>query len=52
MDAGHDAVRDWLQRTLARCEGNRKQTAETLGIGVRTLFNKLKASDAATAVGV
>ena len=47
-----EVERELIQRTLARCEGNRKQTAETLGIGVRTLFNKLKASDAATAVGV
>jgi len=47
-----EVERELIQRTLARCEGNRKQTAETLGIGVRTLFNKLKASDAATAVGI
>ena len=35
-----------IQRTLRRCNGNRKRTAETLGIGVRTLFNKLKAGEA------
>jgi two-component system response regulator FlrC len=35
-----------IQRTLDRCNGNRKRTAETLGIGVRTLFNKLKAGEA------
>jgi two-component system, response regulator FlrC len=31
-----------ILRTLEHCRGNRKRTAEQLGIGVRTLFNKLK----------
>jgi two-component system response regulator FlrC len=31
-----------IQRTLAQCGGNRKRTAKRLGIGVRTLFNKLR----------
>jgi two-component system response regulator AtoC len=32
---------DLVQRTLAHHAGNRTRTAATLGIGVRTLFNKL-----------
>ncbi|MFK7740485.1 MAG: sigma-54-dependent transcriptional regulator [Planctomycetota bacterium] len=31
-----------IERTLKHCDGNRTRTAEMLGIGVRTLFNKLK----------
>ena len=31
-----------VRRTLAHCGGNRTRTAEMLGIGVRTLFNKLQ----------
>jgi DNA-binding NtrC family response regulator len=31
-----------VQRTLAHCRGNRTRTAEMLGIGVRTLFNRLQ----------
>ncbi|GAB4145101.1 MAG: sigma-54 dependent transcriptional regulator [Planctomycetota bacterium] len=30
-----------ISRTLRRCNGNRTKTAEMLGIGVRTLFNRL-----------
>ncbi len=38
-----DAVeRDLVRRTLDHCGGNRTRTAEMLGIGVRTLFNKLQ----------
>ncbi|MBL8747891.1 MAG: sigma-54-dependent Fis family transcriptional regulator [Planctomycetes bacterium] len=38
-----DAVeRDLVRRTLDHCGGNRTKTAEMLGIGVRTLFNKLQ----------
>jgi len=38
-----------IRHTLEQCGGNRTRTAERLGIGVRTLFNKLK--DAAPAIG-
>ncbi len=34
--------RDLVRRTLDHCGGNRTKTAEMLGIGVRTLFNKLQ----------
>ncbi len=34
-----------VRRTLAHCGGNRKRTAAMLGIGVRTLFNRLKSAD-------
>jgi len=34
--------REVVQRTLQHCGGNRTRTAEMLGIGVRTLFNKLQ----------
>lgn len=34
--------RELVQRTLQHCGGNRTRTAEVLGIGVRTLFNKLQ----------
>jgi DNA-binding NtrC family response regulator len=36
-----------VQRTLAHCGGNRTRTAEVLGIGVRTLFNRLQVGAAA-----
>jgi len=37
-----DIERELVQRTLEHCGGNRTRTAELLGIGVRTLFNKLQ----------
>ena len=37
-----------IQRTLTHCDGNRKRTAQMLGIGVRTLFNKLREAGADT----
>jgi len=37
-----EVERELIQRTLDHCGGNRKRTAKKLGIGVRTLFNKLK----------
>ena len=33
---------DLVLRTLQRCNGNRTKTADVLGIGVRTLFNRLR----------
>ena len=42
--------REVVLRTLESCGGNRRRTAETLGIGVRTLFNKLQETTA-TPVG-
>jgi DNA-binding NtrC family response regulator len=43
-----DVEQELIRRTLAHCGGNRKRTAEQLGIGVRTLFNKLRESDLAS----
>ncbi len=37
-----DVEAELIQRTLASCDGNRTRAAEVLGIGVRTLFNKLR----------
>lgn len=37
-----EVEQELIQRTLDYCGGNRKRTAEKLGIGVRTLFNKLR----------
>ncbi|MBM3962128.1 MAG: hypothetical protein FJ306_09560, partial [Planctomycetes bacterium] len=37
-----DVERELVRRTLAHCGGNRTRTAEMLGIGVRTLFNRLQ----------
>jgi len=34
--------RDAIARTLAEVGGNRRQAAERLGIGLRTLYEKLK----------
>ena len=31
-----------IAQTLARCDGNRQRTAEQLGIGLRTLYEKIK----------
>jgi DNA-binding NtrC family response regulator len=38
----HDVERQLVERTLERCNGNRTRTAQMLGIGVRTLFNRLQ----------
>ena len=43
--AGHtlaDLERDAIQRALAATGGNRREAAERLGIGLRTLYDKLK----------
>src|SRR6185295_2839313 len=37
-----DLERDAIARTLAAVGGNRKDAAERLGIGLRTLYDKLK----------
>jgi two-component system response regulator HydG len=37
-----DIEREAILATLAACDGNRTRAAARLGIGVRTLFNKLK----------
>ncbi|MEZ6036256.1 MAG: sigma-54 dependent transcriptional regulator [Planctomycetota bacterium] len=37
-----DVEQELVQRTLEHCDGNRTRTAAMLGIGVRTLFNKLQ----------
>ena len=37
-----DVERELVRATLQRNQGNRTRTAEMLGIGVRTLFNKLQ----------
>jgi len=37
-----EAERDAIQRALLHFDGNRKKTAEHLGIGLRTLYEKLQ----------
>lgn len=37
-----DVERALIERTLAECDGRRKETAARLGIGVRTLQMKLR----------
>ncbi|MCA9648314.1 MAG: sigma-54-dependent Fis family transcriptional regulator [Myxococcales bacterium] len=37
--------REAIVHTLEQCEGNRRRAAELLGIGVRTLYDKLKRYD-------
>ena len=34
--------RRYILSTLAHCDGNKKQAAETLGISLKTLYNRLK----------
>ncbi|MCR9244987.1 MAG: sigma-54 dependent transcriptional regulator [bacterium] len=45
-----DVERELVERALAHCGGNRKRTAELLGISVRTLFNRLQTTSRETAV--
>ncbi len=40
-----DAERELIFATLERFEGNRQKTAETLGVSVKTVYNKLKQYD-------
>jgi two-component system response regulator AtoC len=40
-----DMEKEAIRRTLALTGGNRKQTAARLGIGLRTLYDKLKVYD-------
>ncbi|MBI5531573.1 MAG: sigma-54-dependent Fis family transcriptional regulator [Deltaproteobacteria bacterium] len=37
-----DVERDAIRRALDACQGNRRKAAEHLGIGLRTLYDKLK----------
>ena len=37
-----DVERDAIKRALAQSSGNRREAAESLGIGLRTLYDKLK----------
>jgi DNA-binding NtrC family response regulator len=37
-----DVERDMIERALAEVSGNRRKAAERLGIGLRTLYEKLK----------
>ena len=46
-----DVEHELVQRTLRHNGGNRTRTAEMLGIGVRTLFNKLQESAALPVAG-
>jgi DNA-binding NtrC family response regulator len=39
-----EAEKQLIAATLATCDGNKKQAAETLGISLRTLYNRLKDS--------
>ena len=39
-----DVEDELIQRTLAACGGNRTRAADVLGIGVRTLFNRLRST--------
>ena len=38
-----DVERQMILKTLEQCDGNKRKTAETLGISVKTLYNRLKA---------
>ncbi|GEM_PF-7581 len=38
----HDVEQEMILQTLQACGGNRSRTAATLGISVKTLYNKLK----------
>jgi DNA-binding NtrC family response regulator len=43
-----EVVDDLLDATMSAHDGNRTKAAEVLGIGVRTLFNRLKGREQAT----
>ncbi|MCA8948700.1 MAG: sigma-54-dependent Fis family transcriptional regulator [Planctomycetes bacterium] len=45
-----EVERELVRRSLRQCGGNRKRTAELLGISVRTLFNRLQGDDCDSAV--
>ncbi len=46
-----EVERELVRRTLLHCGGNRTRTAQLLGIGVRTLFNRLHELPAAAPTG-
>ncbi len=43
-----DAEREVLLATLKRCEGNKRRTAEMLGVSLKTVYNKLVGQNAAS----
>nr|HMQ24019.1 helix-turn-helix domain-containing protein [Planctomycetota bacterium] len=40
--AVEDFERDFIRRTLARCDGNRERAADSLGLSQATLYRRLE----------